>query len=342
MRTLVVGDLHFRSTMGYSDYVKDGRVKEKREVLDFIVDSANDCEGVILLGDCFNNRNNPSEVIREFVAFIERFKSKQVYIIAGNHCKSGDGKTALDFLKEINKPNWHIITNTIEKIGDFVFLPYFYKGEVKAANSNDLKNYIMKKLPEGKFLFCHHAISDMSMGHLMTNDLSEVVLPKEKLREKNYSKVFAGHIHSHSVSEDFFVTFMGSVFTNETGESRKVICKLTDNELGTECHYLDLPCRPIVTLENPSVEAVWSEDKDSIIKVVFNNRELISSVAGIKEALEANKLNFKIIEQYREQRVKKEEDLNIIDLSIEKLLKIYSTQKKVDYKALIEGFDIIK
>ena len=80
----VIGDLHFRESMSYADYIDDRRAGEKKEVLDFIVNEFSDCPAVVIVGDALNLRNNPSEVSREFVAFIERFFDKELYIIAGN------------------------------------------------------------------------------------------------------------------------------------------------------------------------------------------------------------------------------------------------------------------
>lgn len=75
--------MHLRERMGYADFLPDGRKKEKEEVLNTIFDLSKGCDRVIFLGDQLNGRNNPSEVIREFVHYIERFK-QEVFILAGN------------------------------------------------------------------------------------------------------------------------------------------------------------------------------------------------------------------------------------------------------------------
>jgi len=82
-KTLVVGDMHLKERLGYSDYIPDGRKSEKEAVLEEIFKLSNGCDRVVFLGDQLNGRNNPSEVIREFVGYIERF-TQQVYILAGN------------------------------------------------------------------------------------------------------------------------------------------------------------------------------------------------------------------------------------------------------------------
>ena len=80
----VVGDMHMREKLGYADYFEDKRTKEKEGVLDYIVDKFKECSAIVFLGDQLNSRNNTSEVIKEFVSFVERFANKEVYILAGN------------------------------------------------------------------------------------------------------------------------------------------------------------------------------------------------------------------------------------------------------------------
>jgi hypothetical protein len=248
-------------------------------------------------------------------------------------------------MREANKPNWHIFTGTGigEAVDGMVFLPYLYGNAIsKIKNPKKILNQgelIAKSLPEGKYLFCHHAISDMDFGGMSTNMLTEVLLPHKILNEK-YNRVFGGHIHSRSDKDRVHV--VGSVFTHNSGDGDKWICILEEHEKGSSVEWRKLPCRHINTLTGPDLKAVKALEKDSIAKVIFTDRELIPSVQGIKEALVARKINFKILEQFREQRVKKEEDLSVVDLSIEKLLKIYADQKKVSFKALMEGFDIVK
>ncbi len=135
----VVGDIHLKENLGYADYIADRRRPEKKEVLDFIHKTLDDCDTIVLMGDSLHAKNNPSNVIKDFVAFVKGFGEKEIYILAGNHEKFGDGRSAIDFMKEMKIPNWHIITNSIETIqtddGDIVFCPYFHKSEVNKLDN---------------------------------------------------------------------------------------------------------------------------------------------------------------------------------------------------------------
>jgi DNA repair exonuclease SbcCD nuclease subunit len=97
----IIGDLHFKESLGYAEYIKDHRVGEKKKILDFIVEEFSDCDAVVFMGDQLNSRNNTSEVIRDFVSFVERFDGKEVFIIKGNHESTPHGRSAIDFMKEI-------------------------------------------------------------------------------------------------------------------------------------------------------------------------------------------------------------------------------------------------
>jgi DNA repair exonuclease SbcCD nuclease subunit len=139
-KILVIGDLHFKEFLSYGDYIKDKRVAEKESILKFIVSEAKDCDSIVLMGDNFDHRNNSAEVVRSFVEFIEKFGNKDVYILSGNHEKKGDGKTAIDFLKEVKKSNWHIftkITSGYEMQGIRVdFVPFMLKSELEVETDD--------------------------------------------------------------------------------------------------------------------------------------------------------------------------------------------------------------
>lgn len=144
----VVGDLHLKENLGYADYIPDKRGAEKKEIFDFIHDNLNDCDTIVLIGDSLNGRNNPSNVLKEFVSFVKRFGNKDIYILAGNHEKFGDGRSAIDFMKEMKIPNWHIITNSVETIttehGNLVFCPYFNKSEINIIENQEASEKLLE------------------------------------------------------------------------------------------------------------------------------------------------------------------------------------------------------
>ena len=336
---LVIGDLHFKDSLGYADYISDRRVGEKKKVLDLIVEESKNCEDVVLMGDNFNSKNNTSETNREFVEFIERFQDKRVHIIAGNHEKRGDGKTAIDFLGEIERPNWHIYTNNVATVREkdgfkMDFLPFLLKSELGVDSDEAGAAEILARLGVGDILFAHHAISETSVKGLRTELMKEIVLPKSEL-EKKYKLVIAGHIHEPQQVDQTVIT--GSVFTEAVGEHEKFIWKI-GNDLSVE--KIKLPCREIHKLENPTTKQLTSIPKESIVKVIITDKKF--KTEEIKLALERFDASL-FIENIPNERKKahKIESGAAFDFSIESLLKLYAEEKEVNYGVLIKGLNLI-
>lgn len=338
MNLLCCGDLHFREHLGYADYIADGRLSEKKEILDFIIEQGKDCQGVVMLGDQFHLKNNPSEVIREFVEFVEAFGDKEIYILAGNHEKHGNGKSAIDFMKEIKKPNWHVITDKIEEKDGLVFCPYFFKGEMGVNTLKGATAKVTKSLPDGRVLFIHHAISDIEFGGINTNMLVREIVVSKSTLEKKYELVVAGHIHGPSKNEK--IVMAGSIFNNELGESDKKIYKLS---MGKELKIkeIPLPGRAIVKMEDPTDADIKKIKKNSIVKVFLSKATERKGIIALKEKLAPQCDAYIIVEKFKGEREKAHVD-SVMTMGIEDLLKIYAKEKKIPVDKLLNGFNLVK
>ena len=334
----IIGDLHFKDDLSYSEYVVDQRIPEKKQILDFIVESFKDCNYVVFMGDNLNSKNNSSKTIKDFVSFVERFDDKEVYIIEGNHNKKGDGTSSLDFMKETKKSNWHVMTTPIEHVIDgekVSFLPYMSKVELGCNTDVEATGRLMEGLKGGTILFAHHAILDTFADHgVSTNDFKEVVLPKEEL-EKRYKLIIAGHIHKPEQYGNTIIT--GSIFTDSVGEKEKFIWKIGVHDQSVE--KIKLPCREIHKIENPTPEDLEIIDKSSIVKCIITDKSM--KVDTIREALKKFDA-YLLLEQYTQERKKLHFDEGAIDFSIDSLLEIYSVEKKIDLKKLKLGFELIQ
>ena len=337
MKILAIGDMHFKDNQSYADYIEDGRVSEKKEVLDFIVASASDCDHVVLLGDNFNSKNNSSETNRAFVEFIERFGSKQTYIISGNHEKKGNGKTAIDFLGEIHNPNWHIFTRpgtvTVGKTR-LDFLPFMLASELGVETPEEASAVMLEGMTGGGILFTHHAITGTTFNGIKTDTLREPVLSKVKF-EKKYEMIVAGHIHVPQQYGKVLIT--GSVFTSEVGETEKYIWKIETDDMTVE--KLTVPQRGIVKLTDPTEEELDDLPSNWIVKTIVTNKK--TNVADLKFLLSRFHASL-IIEDYPDERKKVaiEKDA-AFDFSIEALLKLYSEAKGVELEKLLAGLQLI-
>lgn len=340
MKILVIGDTHWKDSLSYADYLPDRREGEKKEILDFLIDQAKDCDHVVFLGDFFNSKNNSSEVNRQAVELLERFEKKEVYIISGNHSKKGDGKTAIDFLGEVKKTNWHIFTKpgTVAIEGTrtfkFDFLPYMLNSELLVEDYKKASNKLLKEfMYSGDILFVHHTISGSSWNGFKADDLqTEIVLPREEL-EKKYKLIIAGHIHEPQQMGNTWV--VGNLFTTQVGETERYIYKI-DDELQVE--KIKVPAREIHKIENPTAKQLSSIPKSSIIKCIITNREY--DIEELEKELSKFDAHL-LIEDYPDERKRMKIEENAFDFSIESLLKLYAEEKDVDLSKLLNGLKII-
>jgi DNA repair exonuclease SbcCD nuclease subunit len=290
------------------------------------------------MGDNFNSKNNSSETNREFVKFIENFGRKEIYIISGNHEKKGDGKTAIDFLGEVKKSNWHIYTGPGTESFSGVkldFLPYMLNSELEVETTEEAVRVIMDDLEGGDILFTHHAISGTTFNGIKTESLHEVVLPKEELEQK-YKFVVAGHIHTPQLVDNTLIT--GSLFTSDVGETEKFIYKISVDNVKWDVEKLKVPCREIHKIENPSTEQLLSIPKSAIIKAIITNKTV--DIEKLKEELSRFDASL-IIEDYPDERIKAHIEDGAFDFNIETLLKLYADEKNVDYPKLLKALNIV-
>jgi len=334
----VVGDLHLSTSLKYADYVDDRRVAERKEILDFIVEQSKDCERVVLLGDLFHNRNNSSELIREMVEFLERFEGKELFILGGNHDKISTHKNTTDFLGEIKNHNWHIITDKITTIDEFDFIPYMIAPELGTKDYKEATKRIVASLKGNRILFAHYAISGTETSSGATTDLfDEIVLPKNKLEEK-YELIFGGHVHSQQkLSKKTIIS--GSIFCSEINEHEKFIWKINEKTLAVE--QIKLPGRGIFNQQDPLLETEFDGIPDnSIVKIILTDRKI--NIENVKKWVERFD-GHSIIEQYLNIRKKIEYgNEDVLNMSVENLLKLYSKARKVSLDKLKVGWDIIK
>lgn len=338
MKIGVIGDLHMKDSLSYADYISDGRKSEKKAVLDTIVDSFNDCSHIVFMGDNFNSKNNSSETNREFVELLERFGDKELYIISGNHERKGDGSTAIDFLAEVKKDNWHVYTDKPKHVmmGQLpvVFAPFILPGELGVEKVEEATEEMMYKLKKADILFTHHMISGTVFNGMKTDDAKEIVLPQEELSKK-YNLVVAGHIHSAQKYNKVLIT--GNVFTTEVGDDVKSVWKINDKDLSIE--QIDLPGRPILKLTNPTEQILATIPVGAILKVTVTDKKV--DVEKLKKLLSRFDASL-VIEDYPDTRKKMHIEDGAMDFSIESLLGLYAKERDVDLQKLLKGLELIK
>lgn len=341
MKILIIGDLHFRYQLPYATALPDARKSEWEEVKTLIQQTSKNCQHTILMGDCFNSKHNHSSVNTEFVEFLNGINGT-IHMIAGNHERFGK-ETALDFIKEMKNPSWHVYTEpTHTTIGGSLtaqFVPYMTPGTVDAANNEEARDNVVAMLKPATYMFHHHIFESTKWEGGDSSIVNELVLPASLAN--NYTLVFGGHIHQPSqVTENVYVT--GNVFTNEVGEHEKYIFIL-DTDTNT-IESIKLPLRGIYKVEITEGKRIPKTIPDkSIVKVTVFDKDLQGE--GVEEIRKecARFDSFVLIEQYTKQRKKVNlSESGALDLSIENLLKVYCEQKKVSYEDIKSGFELLE
>jgi len=338
---LIIGDLHLSEHLGHYDAIRDERVSERKEVLDFIIEKSESAKHVIFLGDQFNQKNPSAKIIQEFVEFIERFSDKQVYIISGNHETQASGSSALSFLKEIkNKDNWHIFTDSIESTiiegKKFIFAPFMSRVFLECADDKTASKKIMKKIlaEKGDILCVHQSISGTKSNGGLVDLFPEPVLDGKKINS-TIKKTFAGHIHAPSENGNIIIS--GSIFCNEINEKERYVY-LFDAET-MEAEKVKIPERGIYKVENQ--EELKNIPKSSIVKFILSEKLPPQELDALKEELK--KFDGYILSDDSKTERKKDNisDKNLLELSTTELLGEYAKQKKVDIEKLMKGFELI-
>ena len=333
----IIGDQHFSKFLPYADHIKDRRLSEKQEVLDFIVESFKSCEKIIFMGDQFHSRSNPPEVIEEFVNFLEKFNDREVIMLRGNHEILPFGKSCLDFLKEVKGKNWKIITNTIEQIGNYTFLPYFTRAELEVKTNEEGTKKIMAQLKGGDVLFAHFAFADSKTHDIPVSIFNEPILNRIKL-EKKYKKIIGSHVHTPQIIENTVIC--GSIFNSEVGEIQKYIHILDENTL--EVERIALPGRAIYGLTDPIIEELKKIPTDSIVKITLTKKHDKKEMSELRDKLEEYDAHM-VIENIKNERKKLYlEKGGLMDFNIDNLLEIYSKEKSVPLDKLKVAFELIK
>ena len=339
-KILIVGDAHVRSELPYSSALPDGRRGEWEEVKKEIHKASEDCGAVVLLGDNFNARNNPSPVLKEFVEFLKGFGDKEVHILCGNHERHGKG-TALDFLKSLNHGKWHVYlepTETSVAGVHSMMIPFVTPSLLGVEDKENGIKKLIELIKPAKLAFAHHAISGSKVYNremdFATDFFNEIVLPRS-IMEKSFEKTFGGHVHEkQQVGEKILIT--GSLFTKNMGEHKKSVWTWEDGVV----EEIPLPVRGIYQVEVDKTMALEEIPKNSIVKAYVRDRDI--DIDTVKEHMSQFDASL-VIEQYPNERAKTHfEGSSALDLSVEGLLKMYCIAKGLEYPEVKEGFDLIK
>ena len=198
VKTLIIGDLHFDNKhIGLLD-------AQKKAVMQICKDNG-DCSKVIFLGDLMMHRNpRPSVLLALKAVMDEVSKTKNIYILRGNHdsvSKADDGVTALSLLEN---DKIHVVTQTwIDHKNKWVFIPH-YEDEQK------IKDFLAAA-PKDYTVFGHFGY----YGVLNSAGDADFSLSLSDFR----NPTILGHIHKEGRNGS--VSVLGTPYTTNFGEAGK-------------------------------------------------------------------------------------------------------------------------
>ena len=198
VKTLIIGDLHFDNKhIGLLD-------AQKKAVMQICKDNG-DCSKVIFLGDLMMHRNpRPSVLLALKAVMDEVSKTKNIYILRGNHdsvSKADDGVTALSLLEN---DKIHVVTQTwIDHKNKWVFIPH-YEDEQK------IKDFLAAA-PKDYTVFGHFGY----YGVLNSAGDADFSLSLSDFK----NPTILGHIHKEGRNGS--VSVLGTPYTTNFGEAGK-------------------------------------------------------------------------------------------------------------------------
>jgi DNA repair exonuclease SbcCD nuclease subunit len=209
-RAVLLTDLHLRS-----DYFP-GFLEEQIKTLTRLV-NRKPPSSVIIAGDIFHRRNPKGDELLAFRTLLEGFKSKNIYVLRGNHdtvAKDGSTETTLSLFSDIAK----VVTETeTVRIGgvNFDFIPH-YEDEEK----------IVDALLQSKNPVVGHFGFDGCLWHHSAYPYRSKILKSHFTNRM----AFLGHIHKPVRHKNVYI--MGTQYSNSFGEAnaRKYVHELIIRE----------------------------------------------------------------------------------------------------------------
>lgn len=343
MKVLIVGDLHMREIYPYASEFDDHRLKERAEIENAIIDAAEDCDKVVLMGDVLDSRSNSAKTIKNLTAFIEAFGDKRIVIMSGNHDSFANGESALDFLGEVKDRKWDLVTRGMMIDEDqHMYIPFTRRSETGHETDQEMIEWLLdtsKSHMDPKAIFLHHCLSGTktSWGQL-TDTFREPVFPSESLSDR-FQRVFGAHVHK--AQDNGNQSILGAVMNHEVGEheDKRIIKWDTEKD---EIESIKLPGRKFYKIVNPTREQLdkfKGQTIEGLVKIVIDEHN--DETDEILSALETQIKGPMVVHELpASDRKRVKEDID--DFSLDNLIRIYSEIKDVPMDDLKKGLALIE
>lgn len=316
-KILTFGDLHISSFHQFSRIDPTGfstRELEHLRVADDIVSylqkNSGDVEAVVFLGDLIHpvGGNISCDNLLTASEFISRIQSECIkqditfYLIVGNHDLNAiNGNIASHKLIPFKKWQNVKVIDTLEEIGDFVFLPFTHTPiDTVQAFLENIKD------KSSKIIFSHVDIRGANMGAGIT---VEKGIDSEFL--KQFKAVFQGHYHvPQKLGSNIWVT--GSTqktsFKDPGGGSLIIY---NPNEGKVERQKFNVP--DWLTFHEDEVEKIPLLSSDNYVKIIISSdsvlsqyridQNLLARFKGCEKVIEVERISAKRLHRTDEEMI---------------------------------------
>ncbi len=304
MKRIIVTDTHLGVKQG-SPLYNDVNIKLFTQICEYAEEHY--CEGIIHLGDFFDNRKSINiKVILKALQIIEMLTTTftEVKLLVGNHDTIYKDDIHNTLLSMFERYQDEIIVDRPEKVfGDILLVPWLFNKEIL---KNDYKCDTLMGHFEMNGVAMNEAGSVMEGSSLSTGDF------------KNFKKVYSGHFHTPGKYGN--IQYLGSPFHTSFSDvdgKRGFYAHDTDTQEMEFIEFDDYPkFRRIKDTDDPKevaglvpgniVELIFTEDHG-----INGNLEIIERVKGWQPLTLAPK--YVNINESMSQEDIKEEDIEIKD-----------------------------
>ncbi|MCK9440308.1 MAG: metallophosphoesterase [Methanothrix sp.] len=238
-RGIHISDIHLGLTT-YGSMNEKHRINtrslEGLELLDFVINEANNNADVLFIsGDIYETPNPTNRIRAEFekrLVYCNKIGLPIVFI-PGNHCIPKSDGSSHPFVSDrvYSLPNIFMMddvgiqTITVKngEIINVLALPHMYSkdwGKYGSNSSKAVSNIIKKIEIEGNNIIIGHLTVSGAINNYEKTDVfsEEFTVPKEVFQSSNkFAVVLLGHIHQH-LKIDENIWYSGSLFPNTFGE----------------------------------------------------------------------------------------------------------------------------
>ena len=327
MQTLVIGDLHFDNKPA------NLLTAQKQAILDICKENPK-CKKVIFLGDLMMHRNPRPSVLLALKALMDEVsKTKQVFILRGNHdsvSKADDGITSLSLFES---PSVKVVTHTwVDHENKWVFIPH-YEDEQKIKEE-------LSSIPRGYTVFGHFGY----YGVLNSAGDADFSLSLSDFK----NPTILGHIHKEGRNGS--VSVIGTPYSTNFGEA------------GKDCYYglldetgLDkVPCQKgprhlVVDYDNIEDNLDWINDEGdntyfTLLRININTiDEDQDRIADLCDKLKVGSIEVKY-KPLLDEKEEFETDGRVFTTALnDELIDFYinSSKTKINKEELLSGLKLI-